>query len=215
MISANQIAAATGATLATAQAWSDALNDAMVDYDINTAARQAAFLAQIGYESVALTALVENLNYSANALMATFGSLFSAARAQEYARRPEAIANYVYASRNGNGPESSGDGWTYRGRGPIQLTGRRNYANARDSLRKLCGVGVPDFEQDPDAVEQAQWGAACAGMYWQENGCSALADAGNFDAITRAINGPAMEGKEQRRALWELAKAALGITSQE
>ncbi|MEO6920516.1 MAG: glycoside hydrolase family 19 protein [Collimonas sp.] len=211
MISAAQIAASTGAKLTTAQTWLNALSDAMADFDINTPARQAAFLAQIGHESGGLVAVVENLNYGAAGLLATFGSRFTPATAQHYARKPENIANHVYALRNGNGPESSGDGWNYRGRGPIQLTGLRNYAVARDRLRKLHGTDVPDFVSHPEAVEQPEWGAACAAMYWQGNGCNALADLGNIDAITRAINGPAMAGKEERRALWVKAKATLGV----
>jgi putative chitinase len=210
-MNAYQIAASTGATLANAQTWLPALTDAMADFAINTPARRAAFLAQIGVESAGLTAVVENLNYGAAGLLATFGKHFSPLEAKQYARKPEAIANRAYALRNGNGPESSGDGWRYRGRGPVQLTGLINYANARDQLRKLLGDVVPDFVQDPDAVETPQWGAACAGVYWQRNGCNALADLGNFDAITRAINGPAMAGADKRRALWVKAKTALGM----
>lgn len=211
MITAAQIAGSTGAKLATAQTWLNALSDAMADFGINTPARQAAFLAQIGHESAGLTAVVENLNYGAAGLLVTFGNRFTPATAQQYARKPESIANHVYALRNGNGPESSGDGWNYRGRGPIQLTGLRNYATARDRLRKLHGTDVPDLVLHPEAVEQPEWAAACAAMYWQGNGCNALADLGNIDAITRAINGPAMAGKEERRALWVKAKAILGV----
>jgi len=211
MITAAQISASTGAKITTAQAWLHALGDAMADFAINTPARQAAFLAQVGYESTGLSAVVENLNYQAKALLTEFKGRFTPATAQQFAHKPEAIANHVYALRNGNGPESSGDGWKYRGRGPIQLTGLRNYASARDRLRKLHGTDVPDFVADPDAVALPEWGAAAAAMYWQTNGCNALADLGNFDAITRAINGPAMAGKVERRALWVKAKAALGV----
>lgn len=206
-----QIAVATGAKPAVAEIWLMALSDAMADFDINTPARQAAFLAQLGHESAGLKDVVENLNYGAAGLLATFGSRFTPATAQQYARKPESIANHVYALRNGNGPESSGDGWKYRGRGPIQLTGLRNYAAARDRLRKLHGTDVPDFVAQPEAVELPEWGAATAAMYWQTNGCNALADLGNIDAITRAINGPAMAAKQERRALWVKAKAALGV----
>ena len=210
-MNAEQISTATGAKPATADAWLSALSDAMADFDINTPARQAAFLAQIGHESAGLKDVVENLNYGAPGLLATFGGRFTPATAKEYARKPEMIANHVYALRNGNGAESSGDGWKYRGRGPIQLSGLRNYAAARDRLRRLHGTDVPDFVTHPESVELPEWGAACAAMYWQTNGCNALADLGNFDAITRAINGPAMAGKEERRALWAKAKAALGV----
>jgi putative chitinase len=209
MLTASQIAASTGATGATAQAWLSALSDAMGDFQINTPARQAAFLAQIGHESGGLAVLVENLNYSADGLRSTFGARFSPVQAALYAHKPQMIANFAYALRNGNGPMNSGNGWTYRGRGPIQLSGLLNYANARNRLRKLRGSDVPDFVADPDAVLLPEWGAACAAMYWQGNGCNALADLGNFDAITRAINGPARESKDERRALWLKAKVAL------
>ena len=211
MLTPAQIATATGAKLADSTKWADALTDAMLDFDVNTPARQAAFLAQIGHESAGLSAVVENLNYSAAGLLDNFGKRFTAETAQQYARKPEQIANHVYALRNGNGPESSGDGWNYRGRGPIQLTGLLNYANARDRLRKLHGTDVPDFAAHPEAVELPEWGAACAAMFWQTNGCNALADLGNIDAITRAINGPAMAGKDERRVLWAKAKTVLGV----
>jgi len=211
MITAAQIATSTGAKLATAQVWQTALVNAMDDFDINTPSRQAAFLAQIGHESAGLAAVVENLNYSAASLLKIFGNHFSPITARQYANKPEMIANHVYALRNGNGSEQSGDGWTYRGRGPIQLTGLRNYAGSRDRLRRLYGTNVPDFVVHPEAIELPEWGAACAAMYWQTNGCNAFADVGKFDAITRAINGTAMVGKNERQNLWDKAKEALGV----
>lgn len=99
-----------------------ALNRAMLRWKIDSRLRLAAFLAQIGHESGQLRALVENLNYSAEALVRTWPSRFTAQTAQAYAWQPEKIANRVYGGRMGNGPESSGDGWRYRGRGLIQLS---------------------------------------------------------------------------------------------
>ncbi|MFC3111398.1 glycoside hydrolase family 19 protein [Undibacterium arcticum] len=220
MLTAQQIAAATGAPVALATNWLSALTDAMHDFDIGTPARQAAFLAQIGHESTGLSAVVENLNYGAQGLANTWPGKFAVdpaakvkipnALANMLAHSPEAIANHAYAGKGGNGPVSSGDGWRYRGRGPIQLTTLANYANARDQLRKLLD-SVPDFVVTPDAVADPRWGALCAGLYWSRNGCNALADKGQFDAITRAINGPAMAGAAERRALWAKAKSALGV----
>ncbi len=221
MLTAQQIATATGATLAGANNWFSAITYAMHDFDINTPARQAAFLPQIGHESAGLTVLVENLNYSAQGLANTWPGKFAVdphakvkipnALAGMLVHNSEAIANHAYAGKGGNGPVSSGDGWRYRGRGPIQLTTLVNYANARDQLRALLGADVPDFVVQPDAVTLPRWGALCAGLYWSRNGCNALADKEQFDAITRAINGPAMAGATERRALWAKAKFALGV----
>src|SRR5688572_5216436 len=96
---------------------------------IDTPLRRAHFLAQVAHESGGFKRLVENLNYSADALVRTWPSRFDAATAKQYARQPERIANKVYAGRLGNGDETSGDGWRYRGRGYIQLTGQVNYAD--------------------------------------------------------------------------------------
>jgi putative chitinase len=211
MITTEQIAAACGTSTAHADLWCDALNVAMAQFSINTPARQAAFLAQIAHESARLSAVQENLNYGAAGLEVTFPREFATEEAQTYARHPEAIANRAYAGKNGNGDEASGDGWNYRGRGLIMTTGRANYLHCRDKLTELLGASVPDFIEQPDQVATPQWGAMCAGLFWLQTNCNALADAGNFDAITRAINGPAMAGSADRQALWAGSKTALGI----
>ncbi|WP_110947437.1 glycoside hydrolase family 19 protein, partial [Pseudomonas bohemica] len=110
------------------------LNTAMGNFQIVTPARIAAFIAQVGHESAQLTVLVENLNYSADALRKTWPRRFSESLAAEYARKPEKIANIAYASRMGNGAPASGDGWKYRGRGLIQITGKDNYRKCSDAL---------------------------------------------------------------------------------
>ncbi|WP_130926161.1 glycoside hydrolase family 19 protein, partial [Pseudomonas extremaustralis] len=108
------------------------LNAAMNRYSIVGTPRAAAFIAQVGHESGQLTRLVENLNYSADGLMKTWPSRFDLVRATACARKPEQIANVVYADRMGNaGP---GDGWKYRGRGLIQVTGKTNYAACGEAL---------------------------------------------------------------------------------
>lgn len=220
MISAEQIAAACGASIADATAWASGLNAAMTTFDIDRPARQAAFLAQCGHESAHLTRFAENLNYTPEALLATFNSSkvqrISAVDAERFGRTSRhpadqrLIACIVYANRMGNGPFASGDGYRFRGRGPIQLTGRDNYARARDFLRKQLGDTVPDFLDDPDQIATPRWGSMSAGLFWHWNDCNDLADAGKFDAITKAIN-PAMAGADARRALWAAAKQALGV----
>ncbi|MTZ15121.1 glycoside hydrolase family 19 protein [Pseudomonas sp. JL972] len=177
-----------------------ALNPAMIRYRIDSPVRRAAFLAQVGHESGQLRRLVENLNYSAVGLAATWPARFRGADGQpnvlarRLARRPEAIANHVYADRLGNGPASSGDGWRYRGRGLIQLTGRDNH--------RACGSAIgADLLTNPELLEQPEWAALSAAWYWASNGLNELADAGRFEAITRRING-GTHGQPQRLALW-------------
>ncbi|MCO2453868.1 glycoside hydrolase family 19 protein, partial [Pseudomonas aeruginosa] len=117
------------------------------------------------------------------------------------ARNPRAIANNAYASRNGNGDEASGDGWRYRGRGLLQITGRANYRAAG------AGLGQP-LEQEPELLEQPEFAALSAAWWWASHGLNDLADRGEFAAITRRING-GTNGQAERLALWERAKRVL------
>lgn len=181
------------------------LVEAMDEAAINTPDRIAAFLAQLGHESLDFKALSENLNYSADGLLKTFPKYFDSQSASQYARNPQAIANRVYANRLGNGDESSGDGWKYRGRGPIQLTGRANYRAFTRDVGAAYGV---NFEAAPDLVSQPRWGFKAAAWYWATKNLNPLADAGNFDRITYLINGGYV-GKEDRDARYAVAKAAL------
>lgn len=181
------------------------LIEAMDEAQINTPARISAFLAQLGHESADFKFMAENLNYSAESLLKVFPKYFNAQTAAQYARQPERIANRVYASRMGNGPETSGDGWRYRGRGPIQLTGKENYRAFTDAVGRKYGV---DFVANPDLVAQPRWGFKAAAWYWTTRNLNALADAGNFDQITYRING-GYKGKEDRDARYATAKAAL------
>ncbi len=180
-----------------------AINAAIARYRIDSPVRLAAFLAQIGHESAQLTRLVENLNYSAQGLANTWPTRYALAAvgrppvpnelALRLARRPELIANNVYADRMGNGPEASGDGWRYRGRGLIQITGRANYAAAGAALSL-------DLVAQPDLLEQPEHAAMSAAQFWSINGLNQLADAGRFGEITRRING-GMNGQAERIAL--------------
>ena len=172
-----------------------ALEAAMPAGRIDSPARIAAFLAQVGHESGGLTRLVENLNYGAQGLAATWPSRYAGpnALAKRLSRNPEAIANNCYANRMGNGNEASGDGWRYRGRGLIQVTGKNNYAAAAEAL------GLPLVEH-PELLEQPIAAARSAVWFWRSNGCNELADADKFEAITRRING-GLHGQAERVAL--------------
>jgi putative chitinase len=172
--------------------WLEPLDDALIMFQINTASRRDMFLAQVAHESAGFTEVAENLNYSAAALLRTFPSHFTAQEAADYARQPERIANRAYADRNGNGDEASGDGWRYRGRGLIQLTGRNNYAR--------CGsaIGI-DLVTAPEMLESPEWAAKSAGWFWWINGCNELADSGDFDGTTKRING-GLNGQDDRLA---------------
>tara|TARA_Y100001951_G_scaffold102430_1_gene109090 strand:+ start:481 stop:1113 length:633 start_codon:yes stop_codon:yes gene_type:complete len=184
-----------------------ALNRAMARYRIESPVRRAAFLAQVGHESGQLRRLVENLNYSAGGLAATWPGRFRAADGQPNGlallleRRPELIANHVYADRMGNGSVASGDGWRYRGRGLIQLTGRDNY--------RACGSAIgADLLAAPGLLEQPEWAAMSAAWFWFSNGLNELSDVGRFEEITRRING-GTHGQLQRLALWRAGQEVL------
>lgn len=181
--------------------WLQPLNDAMNLFEIDTDQRIAYFLAQIAHESNNFLTLEENLNYSENGLRETFPTHFVESEFVKYAHQPEKIANRVYANRMGNGDEASGEGWLFRGRGPIQVTGRNMYR------RIGGGIGV-NLEDDPDLVLDPTHGALAACYFWRSMGCNELADDGNFVAITRKING-GLEGEASREALLAIAKAAL------
>ncbi len=182
-------------------AFVEPLNETCRAFDITTPLRIAHFLAQSAHESASYTALIENLNYGASGLLATWPSRFDADRAAAYARQPEKIANYVYADRMGNGPESSGDGWRYRGRGILQLTGRSTYRAAGEVLGA-------DLEADPDLLSTPRLDALAAGWYWHSRGINELCDRDDVIAVTEAVNG-GRNGLEHRRELLDLAKAAL------
>ncbi|AZC17598.1 glycoside hydrolase family 19 protein [Pseudomonas sp. CMR5c] len=178
-----------------------ALNRAMVRWKIDSRVRQAEFLAQVGHESGQLRSLVENLNYSAEALARTWPNRFTPQTAGAYARQPEKIANKVYGGRMGNGPDASGDGWRFRGRGLLQVTGRSNYRAAGE------GLGLP-LEAQPELLEQAEHAAQSAAWWWAAHGLNDLADKGDFLTITKRING-GTNGLEDRQALYERALKVL------
>jgi putative chitinase len=163
--------------------WVDALNETFERFGIVTHAQQASFIGQCGHECGNFKVLEENLNYRAETLMKLWKSRFPTLEiANEYARNPKKIANKVYASRMGNRDESSGDGFRFRGRGCIQLTGHANYFHAG----KACGE---DFVMNPDLVATPKYAAMTAGWFWSTHKLNQYADARDYVSMTKKING--------------------------
>jgi len=163
------------------QKWLEPLNAVFDKYDISTPERQAAFIGQAKHESANFTALHENLNYSAKGLMGTWPSRFPTMDvAEQYERNPEKIANKVYFGRMGNTQED--DGWKYRGRGIFQCTGKDLY----HSLSLALGF---DFIAHPEALEEPHWAVMSAGWFWNKKGLNELADAKDYETMTKRING--------------------------
>ena len=175
MITPALLVSAVGCSQPYAELYAPHLAEACQHHAINTPARLAAFLAQIGHES---------------------GSL-------RYVR--EIATGDAYEGRADLGNIHPGDGQRYRGRGLIQITGRANYARM---TRLLAQFGAPNFETEPEALEQTKWACWSAAAFWAAAGCNTLADKGNFEPITRAING-GLNGLEDRKQRWERAKQAL------
>ena len=171
-------------------------------YEINTPNRIAAFLAQCGHESGGFTVLQENLNYSAEGLRKIFPSRFATvAAAQPYHRQPEKIANKIYCDRMGNGPESSGEGYKFRGRGAIQLTGKENYSNFAKSIGKSLDETVAYCETLEGAICSAAW-------FWTTRKLNVCADCGDILSMTKKINGGTI-GLESRKKHYEEALYAI------
>jgi putative chitinase len=163
--------------------WVDALNETFERFNITTPAQQASFIGQCGHECGNFKVLEENLNYRAETLMKLWKARFPTIEiANEYARNPKKIANKVYASRMGNRDESSGDGYRFRGRGCIQLTGHANYYHAGNA----CGE---DFVMNPDLVATPKYAALSAGFFWSTHKLNNFADVEDFKGMTKKING--------------------------
>jgi len=160
--------------------------EVMEKFQVNTPLRLAHFLAQCGHESGGFRLTQENLNYSAKGLMGIFKKYFpTAALANAYQRQPQKIANRVYASRMGNGPEASGEGYKFRGRGYIQLTGKQNYT--------AFDASVPESIVDNPDLVATKYPLASAAWFWSKNGLNKIADEGATDAVvtkvTKRVNG--------------------------
>jgi len=182
------------------QIWYDAFAEYLPLFEITTPARVAGFIAQCQHESADFTVLQENLNYGAKGLRGLFGKYFPTdALAQQYERKPELIANKIYSSRMGNGPEASGDGWRFRGRGILQITGRSNYTQcSRDLFQDDCLV------EDPDLLRQPAYATLTACWFWRKNGLNQVCDTGDIVLLSKKINGGTI-GLEDRIKHWNIA----------
>lgn len=185
--------------------WYAAMEVMLPKYNINTSQRVAAFISQCAHESANFTVLEENLNYSAEALRRVFPKYFRDRDPSAYARKPEAIANVVYSSRMGNRSEKSGDGWAFRGRGVIQLTGANNYTAFSKYIDKSVESTVKYLGTKQGALESACW-------FWETNGINAAADTGDVKRVTKIING-GYNGLEDRQKHYNHAIQVLGGSS--
>jgi putative chitinase len=186
-----------------AQQWVDALNKIWPDYDITTPKRQAAFMGECCVESANFTAIQENLNYRAEVLVKQWPSHFQSLDiAKKYEHQPEKIANRAYGGRMGNGPEESGDGWKFCGRGLIQLTGRDGYQGFADSV-EMSIDDVPAYLATFEGAVQS----AC--YFWETNNLNSIADTGDIDHVSKIINGGTL-GLEERRQHYQKALQVLG-----
>ena len=188
-----------------ANKWAPYLQAAAEKFHIDTPERIAGWLAQCAHESNNFRALVENLNYSADALRKTFPKYFSVIEAAQYARKPEKIANRVYADRMGNGSEASGEGWKYRGRGLIGLTGKTNY--------RMFGKDIAQEKElldNPDMLTEPKYATLSAAWFWAMNGLNQLADAKDIVGMSKRVNGGTI-GLDHRKQLYTQICKALSI----
>lgn len=212
LISLSQFIAATKCGDANASVWYEPLWAAMQEFEIaNSVQRAASFLANTSHESAFFNRTIENLNYSANGLAATWPNRFAVdpgaqvkqpnLLAQSLAHKPDSIANAVYSNRYGNGDPASFDGWNYRGRGPIQITFKSNY--------QACGEALGmDLVGHPEMLLLPAYAARAAGWYWSSHKCNQLMDAGDFVGCVKAING-GLIGLDSRRDLYQGALVIL------
>lgn len=187
-----------------AEAWAEAAMEILPKYEITTANRIAGFFAQTGHESQSLKVLEENLFYRAETLDKIFPKYFKNAgrNAAEYAKQPQKIANVVYANRMGNGDAASNDGYNFRGRGPIQLTGRENYTNFGKTVGLTAEQVIDYIQTKKGALESACW-------YWKSRNLNAACDANDIVKMTKLINGGTI-GLEDRKKHYNEALAILG-----
>lgn len=189
--------------------WVSPIIVACAEHQIDTPLRIAAFLANVMVETSALSQLVESFNYSPEGLVKTWPQHFTQATAQALGRtvskpaNQRGIAETAYGGRLGNGPPGSGDGWLFRGRGLIQLTGRTNYGRFADRT----GISI---EALPDRLAAAELAAVSAAHFWQVAGCNELADREDIVAVRLAVNGGSI-GLDKVRTLYQKARAALAV----
>lgn len=182
------------------QLWYDAFCEHFPAFDIVTPSRVAGFVAQCQHESLDFTILQENLNYGAKGLRGLFGKYFpNDELARQYERKPEMIANKIYGGRMGNGPEASGEGWKYRGRGIIQITGKNNYAQCSKDLFQ-----DDTLVRDPDLLREPEWAVLSGCWFWHKNQLNQWCDQGDMNTLTKKINGGFI-GLEDRIHHWNIA----------
>jgi putative chitinase len=192
LLNTTQLEVGCGCDSATAAVWLPFMQAACDKFAINTPRRVASFLSNVGVESGGFKTLVENLNYSAQGLANTWWSRYAVdpnakprvpnGLAVSLAHNPQAIANDVYANRLGNGAPSTGDGWAFRGQGPIQITGRTRFVSCMMAI-DLDTIVHPEILQQPEA------GALSAAWYFLDSGCNAAADRGDIAGVVKLING--------------------------
>ena len=186
-----------------AEAWFEALCEILPDYEIDTPQRLAAFLAQTAHESGGYRAIKENLNYKAASLTKVWPKYFPTIEiANAYAGKQEMIANRAYGNRMGNGPEESGDGWKYAGKGLIQLTGKDNYTRYAQSLEISVEEASEHLTTFEGCVQSAAW-------FWEANNLNQWADKGDILTLTKRINGGTI-GLEDRIKHYNHAVHVLG-----
>ena len=185
--------------------WCRVFGKTVEEFEITTDARLTMWLAQCGYESSSFNVLREVMSYrTVGQLRAVYPREFPTDdAAQKYVMNPQGLANFVYAGKNGNGDVASGDGFKYRGGGLIELTGKGSYKAVGDALRL-------DLVQRPLQIQDEFIAARTAGFFWKQNDLNAAADAGDFDYTTKRVNGAAMEGATERKALWTKLLAVMG-----
>jgi len=182
--------------------WVDPLNETFERFGISRPQQIAAFIGQCSHECANFRVLEENLNYRAETLLRLFPRTprrawgFTPEEAQEYAKQPKKIANRIYSGRMGNRDEASGDGYRFRGRGCIQLTGHANYYHAGQAL------GV-DLVMEPDLVSQPRYAALTAGYFWSTHDCNRLAEAGDWVGLTKKINGGTIGIEDRKKHIKE------------
>jgi len=210
MLTASSFQRATGVSNSLRDTWYPHIAASLSAFQISTPLRQAHFLAQTGHESAGFLKVEEGLNYSENALTAKFGKRITAEQARAYGRNAmhpanqKMIASIIYANRNGNGDVNSGDGYRYRGRGLIQITGKANY----EALVKQLGA---DVVANPDLLLGYRFAAMSAAAWWKNHGLNELADSDDVTRITRVING-GTNGLDDRKSRLSKSKGILCST---
>ena len=220
-LSLNDLIQGAGCTEKVAEVWLPYFNSIPKNFGIDTPLRMAAFLAQVGHEAGGLTLLEENLNYSAEGLANVWpkryakklqnglyaknsvGRYLPSTLAIKIARKPVLIASNTYADRMGNGSVESQEGWNYRGRGILQITGKSNYAEL------TLNTGI-DFVSNPNLLKEPAYALISACFFWKNNNLNRFADKKDVLSLSKAINGGII-GLEHRKALYEKACKTLQV----